>query len=103
MSAKLKILQESIERVKAIDFGEPITNVCAGESNPHRHSFFVKFKIKRRTNGFGVVHKQHLVRCTDKKGKFWDTYIDVIYPGHLPYDECLKLFEPVWQAEYGKQ
>lgn len=101
MSARLQILNDSIERVKGIQFGDPITNICAGDGNPQRLAFFVKYTVKQHKNRFGFVHRYHFVRCTDNKGKFWNTGIQVIYPGHLPYDECKALFEPVWQAQYG--
>lgn len=82
------IRSESLKRVKAIDFGSPVTNICAGEKNPSRHAYFVR-------SGKGYV------TCTDKKGRFWDTDIDVIHPGHLPYDQCEMLFAPVWNLKFG--
>ena len=89
------------ERISNIKFGEPVTNICAGENNPMRHSYFVEYKIKSHKNRFGIIHNDHLVRITNGNKKFWDIDINVIYPGHLSKDECKKLFEPIWQAEFG--
>ncbi len=98
---KLAILNASKERVRSIQFGEPVTNVCAGEGNPHKHSYFVGYVVKSHKNRFGLTHSDHLARCTDRKGKFWNTDIEVIYSGHLDSDKCTELFEPIWEAQYG--
>lgn len=76
-------------RVTALSFGDPVTNICAGEDNPLRHAYFVKTK--------GVF-----VQVTDKKGRFAYFGREVIYPGHIPKDEAKRLFEPIWQARFGR-
>jgi len=78
-------------RVKQIKFGEPVTNICAGEGNPMRHCYFVEYI---RNNG------QHLAKCTDKKGKFWGIDFNAIHKLHLSADKCKELWEPVWQAYF---
>lgn len=88
LNARIAIRQEAKKRVSKLEFGDAITNICAGRDNPHRHSYFVQ-------------RKKDSVKCTDKKGRFWETAIDVIYSGHLEYGTCEALFEPVWQANYG--
>lgn len=98
IAARKRILDESIERVKVLQFGDPITNVCAGSEG--RHSYFAERVTRSRKNRFGLVHKERFVRCTDKKGSFWLTDIKVIYPGHLDEDQCNSLFDPIWQAEH---
>lgn len=85
------IWKESKARVKTIGFGDPITNICAGENNPHRHSYFVRYD------------KHFHVECTDKKGFFWNTSIEVIHPGHMDYEQAKVLFDPVWQARFGEK
>lgn len=72
-----------------LQFGDPVTNVCAGESNPHRHGFFV-----RRCN--------KLIEITDKRGSFWKTDHEVIFPGHLDIAKCEELFAPIWEKRFGK-
>ena len=100
--AQQRILNESKARVKALKFGEPVTNICAGEKNPHRHCLFVQYVVKSRKNRWYVTHREYWAKCTDGKGEFWNTDIEVIYPGHLSVEESDKLFEPVWQAKFGK-
>ena len=95
MQLRIEITKQSIERIKSINFGDPITNICAGEGNPTRHSYFSRIKNKVTTNRFGIKHTERLVECTNKKGKFWVTNIDVIHSGHLDFPECAKLFLPV--------
>lgn len=99
--ARERILHESDERTSEIHFGDPITNICAGDGNPRRHSYFVGRNDKSRKNKYGFVTTDRLVKCTDRKGKFWSTDIKVIHPGHLDEDQCRELFDPVWEAEYG--
>ena len=96
-----RIKQESIERVKTLSTGDKVTNICAGDRNPMLHCFFVEYKIKSRKSKFHVVHREHLARCTDKKGKFWNIDIDVIHPGWIDETERKTLFDPVWAARYG--
>lgn len=95
------IREESIARMKALAFGDPVTNICAGDRNPQLHSYFVGCVVDSRKNRYGLVHKSHWAKCTDKKGKFWKTCIDVIHPGHLDAETRERLFAPVWQANYG--
>lgn len=95
LSQRKQITDEAKKRVKAMTFGDPVTNICAGEGNPTRLGYFVDFVTKSHTNKYGVVHREYLAKCTDKKGKFWNACIDVIYPGHLGYDESMELFEPI--------
>jgi hypothetical protein len=85
--------QTSLERLSALERGQTITNVCAGEKNPHRLSYFVALVEDRYKNKYGIVHTSHLVKCTDGHRKFWKTGIDFIYPGHIDYQESCKIFE----------
>lgn len=89
-AALARIRSESLKRTATISFGEPVTNVCAGEGNKWRHAFFVRCK--------GDV-----VELTDKQGGFADFGAEVIYSGHLTREESAKLFEPFWQAQFGMQ
>lgn len=89
MSARKEIHDAAIKRVNKIEFGDPITNICAGEKNPIRHGYFVK-------------SNRRYVTSTDKKGRFSDIGIEVIYPGHLDIDECKRLFAPVWESKFGE-
>ncbi|MDQ0068321.1 hypothetical protein J2W34_000095 [Variovorax boronicumulans] len=91
----------SIVRMRTLSLGDPVTNVCAGENNPSLHAFFVAYQVKSRKNRYGLVHKSHWAKCTDKKGKFWDTDINVVYPGHLDAPIRSELFAPVWESLYG--
>lgn len=90
IAARRKILDESRKRVRALVFGEPVTNVCAGEINPWRHSYFVKCKGDN-------------VQLTDRRGKFGNFGCEVIYAGHLSSEECMDRFEPFWQAQFGTE
>lgn len=91
----------SIARMQALSLGDPVTNVCAGENNPGLHAFFVAYQVKSHKNRYGLVHKSHWAKCTDKKGKFWDTDINVVHPGHLDATIRAELFAPVWESLYG--
>lgn len=75
------------ERLRGVKFGDPITNVCASDKNPHRLAYYVR-------------KKGDLVQATDKKGKFWDTQKDVIFSGHLDKKECERLYAPIWEAHF---
>lgn len=88
MLERIKIKNESKKRIRSLEFGEPVTNICAGPKNPMRHCWFVQ-------------NKGSDARCTDKKGTFWDIGIEVIHRGHLAEDKCKELFEPVWDSQYG--
>tara|TARA_R110002049_G_scaffold108260_2_gene256460 strand:+ start:61 stop:378 length:318 start_codon:yes stop_codon:yes gene_type:complete len=101
IEARIDIRSAAKKRIKSISFGQPVTNVCAGESNPRKWAYFCEYVIKTRSNKFGVSHSEHFAKLTDGKGKFWNTDIDVIYPGHIFDDKCRELFEPIWQANYG--
>ena len=80
---KSEMLQQARKRVRAMEFGDPVTNICAGENNPLRLAYFVSFDGKQ------------YAKCTDRKGKFWNTGIEVVYPKHLDFAECTRLFDPV--------
>jgi hypothetical protein len=86
--ARARIKLESLERVRKLAFGDPVTNVCAGEGNPLRHAYFVRVLAAT-------------VEVTDKAGTFAKFGCEVIHPGHLAASEADKLFEPFWQAQYG--
>ncbi len=101
MQARLDILNESKKRMKSLSFGDPVTNVCAGDGNPQKHAYFVEYKMKSRSNRYGIIHKEYSARCTDKKGKFWDAGIETLHIGHLDSDKSKELFDPFWQAQYG--
>lgn len=98
----MRQLEIAVNRIKNIAFGDSITNVCAGESNPRRHCYFVEHVKKRAKTLGGFPSTEHLVKCTDKKGKFWNTDIKVIFQGHLDIDECNILFEPIHKEIFGK-
>jgi hypothetical protein len=73
-----------------LEFGAPVTNVCAGDINPRKRGYFV-----RRCKDY--------IECTDKKGKFWNVDPEVVFPGHLPDDECQRLFAPIWEKRFGNK
>ncbi len=100
MHERLDVLNKAKDRIKQINFGDPVTNVCAGEGNPNRLGFFCEYKIKTTKNRFKVEHKTHLARCTDGHGKFWEADIEIIFAGHLGYEKCTELFKPIWSAHY---
>ena len=87
---RAEMMKEARNRAKGIAFADPITNVCAGNNNPTKRAFFVSAS-------------REFVKCTNKKGKFWDTAIEVIFPGHLTDAMCDELFAPIWGAIYGKK
>lgn len=100
LNEKIAVKEAALQRIKLMEFGEPITNVCAGDNNPRRHAYFCQLIEKTRTNRFGVDHTERLVKCTDRCGRFWNTGIEVIFAGHLDYEKCQELFHPIWQAMY---
>ena len=59
LKAKIAIKAETKKRIRTLYFGHKITNICAGEENPFRHGFFVRYKSQK-----------HLVEITDGKGSF---------------------------------
>lgn len=85
---RIELNKKSKKRVRLMSFGDPVTNICAGMSSPRKYSYFVELK-------------NNCVRCTDKKGEFWDTMIDVVYPGILNKKECSELWEPTHATIYG--
>jgi hypothetical protein len=84
---RLEVLREARERAKSYRFGDQVTNVCAGDGNPRRHALYVS-------------HGKNTVKCTNGKGSFWDTGIEVVFPGKLHPEKCKELFSPIWQAIY---
>lgn len=100
MNERIEIRNQSLARVKSLKFGDPVTNICAGEENPKRLAWFVDLEVKRSKNRFGIDHREYLALCTDSKGKFWHACIEVIYPGHLNPQESRELFLPVHAALY---
>jgi hypothetical protein len=90
MNEQQRIKLESRARVGAFAFGDPVTNVCAGEGNPLRHASFVR-------------NHADVIEVTDKKGNFAYFGCEVIYPGHLSREESSKLYEPYWQAQFGSR
>ena len=101
LAARKAIKDEALKRMGSIQFGSYVTNVCAGEGNPTRHGYFVEHVRKSRKTVGGLPYTEHWAKCTDRKGKFWNTDIKVIYRGHLDMDECKTLFQPVWESEFG--
>jgi hypothetical protein len=101
--SKFDYLNESKKRVMSMTIGEPVTNICAGEGNPIFHSYFVELITKTRRNKYGIDHSEYTARCTNKKNKFWNIDIKVIYPGHLTREVASKLFDPIWDMEHGKK
>ena len=95
--------KQSVDRIKKMEFGDPITNVCAGDNTPNRNSYFAEYKIKSHKNKFGVTHREHFARCTNRKGKFWETDIEFIFPGHLNYAESDEIFSPIHEVLYRQQ
>ena len=98
---KLSIKRSALERMKTLQFGDEITDVSAGEGNPRRHAYFCKHVEDITKNlfatDFGISHQ---VMCTDKKGNFWNTGVEVIFKGHLDYEKCKELVNPIWEAYY---
>ena len=100
---RLELFNESIARVKKLQFGDPITNICAGDNNPRRHAYFVELHVSERKNKYCIVHKEYSVKCTDSKGKFWRTNPVVIYPGHISYKQARELYSVVRAVEDGSE
>jgi hypothetical protein len=100
MKDRATILNEAKERMNNLGFGEPVTNICAGDESPNKHGFFVEFVTKTYKNKWGVSHNDYWAKITDRKGKFWNAGIEVIYPGTLTSDECLSLWKPIHRVLY---
>ena len=83
-----QLTKEAKYRVSHLAFGQPVTNVCAGNDNPQKHGYFVR-----------VIGD--CVEVTDKYGKFWTVGDRVIFPGHLDYEEMKRAFAPIHAALYG--
>lgn len=62
MQLKIEIRKESKKRVGNMKLGDPITNICAGDSNPQRHAWFVRLDARTHTNKFGIKHVEYSVR-----------------------------------------
>ncbi|MEL7966325.1 hypothetical protein AAG587_08110 [Vreelandella neptunia] len=97
---RFELHQEAKKRVSKMEFGEPVTNVCAGDGNPTRQGYFVSLDIKSHKNRFGITHRDYTARCTDKRGKFWNTDIQVVFPGHLSLDESREIYAPIHAAQF---
>ena len=100
LEKRLEIKNASKRRVQAMQFGDPVTNVCAGSSSPLRHVYFVEYIVDTYVNRYGIEHSNYIAKCTDKKGKFLNIDIEVIYPGHLDNARCEELFKPIWEMHY---
>lgn len=96
---RIAINEAANERISKIKPGDKITNVCAGKENQRRHAYFVK-KVAKTKSICGVPHTEWFIECTDKKGNFWKTDFQVIFSGHLNFEKCKELFEPIWEAHY---
>ena len=95
LSQRKNMMDEAKKRVKSINFGDPITNICAGDTNPTRLSYFVEFVTDSYRNKYGITHNNYYAKCTNGKGKFWNVGIEVIYPGHIDYKTASKMFMPI--------
>ena len=84
-----EMMDEARRRVKSLSFGDIVTNVCAGPSNPIKRGIFV-----RRSGDW--------VECTDGTGRFWTIGVEVVFPGHLSDTESDRLFDPIHAALYGR-
>ena len=100
MRERIAVKNDAKERIKKIKFGGEITNVCAGEGNPRRHAYFCEHVIRKSKNKFKTEFTENFAKCTDRKGNFWNTDIEVIFEGHLDSEKCKELFEPIWAAHY---
>ncbi len=85
---EIEMMKEARQRLKTLAFGDPVTNVCAGDKNPHKRGYFVS-------------QNREWVICTDKLGDFWKTGVRVVFPGHLDDAKCIELFAPIHAAIYG--
>lgn len=102
MQDKFDQLQNAIQRIKSIQFGEQVTNVCASIDNPRKYSLFSHYVLQQKRNRFGTINNYHYAKCTDGKGNFWLTDALVVFKGRLPDEECKKLYEEIRAIEDGK-
>jgi hypothetical protein len=93
--------KDNLARIKAMKPGDPVTNICAGESNPIRLGKFVCLVEKSRENKWGIVHTSRWAKMKDSNGNLHNIDIEVVYAGHLDYAECQRLFAPVWDKRFG--
>lgn len=102
MTERIRIREESMKRIGSLAKGDRVTNVCAGERG--RYGTFWRIHTVSRKNKYGIVHTSVHARVRlDHDGKLHDICPDVIYPGRLASEECKRLFEPVWEAQFGKR
>jgi len=99
----MSIHDSSVARMNTLKAGDAVTNICAGEKNPYLFGFFVAYKVSERKNSSGIIHRTHVARYTDSKGRSGDFGINVIHPGHLDKATRELLFEPVWKERFAKQ
>jgi len=97
---KTEMMEQAKARAIKFEFGQPVTNVCAGHPE-RKHAYFCQLVTKSRKSRAGLVHRTYLVKCTDRKGKFFDVGVEVVFAGHLTDDQCKELFSPIWEALYG--
>lgn len=97
MKAKLDLLNQAKKRMKSLCFGDSLTNVSLCYDNPRRHLYFVELKTKRLPDD----STQYCAKCTDRNGKFWETDINVMFPGHLERKECVNIYGPIHDAYFG--
>ena len=99
----VEIHKESVKRMSRIKVGEMVTNICASSDNPIKYTIFVRHEVIKNTNKHGLFFEDHKAKTTDANGTFFNIDIDVIYPGVLCKEECEKLYQPIWEAEYGTE
>lgn len=78
-----KVREDAMVRMNSLEFGQRITNVCAGIGNPRRHCLFVGKDYRTRRG-----HTERYAKCTDGKGKFWSTGIEVIFPEWISHEDA---------------
>lgn len=83
---KSELYAAAVERVRALEPGQTVTNVSAGRNNPHRVSVFlgiVRRWVITRPGGFWDTK----ARCTDGVD-VWLTDPISIYPGELSVEKA---------------
>ncbi len=100
LEQRVAILEESKDRMKALTKGAHVSNICAGDLG--RHLIFIDYVIKSKKNRYGITQKAHLAKCRTSSGETRVFDINIIHSGKLSGEKCSELFEPVWQAQYGK-